>query len=156
MLQHHRPVLIESQGIWQLKWQISGAAVLDARACGRGVYGAALPKSPPVPFAQAFGKDSAALSKLVPYWKFPKFIIMNILFSIWTCLQPGVLGFEGVWVSGMSMHIKSEGQQWHNWQGVECPQETSDREISANLSEKDREGKTEIVEKKKENWKSEG
>ena len=81
---------------------------------------------------------------------------MNILFSIWTCLQPGVLGFEGVWVSGVSMPIKSGGQQWRNRQGVECPQETSYREISANLSEKDREGKTEIVEKKKENWKSEG
>ena len=30
---------------------------------------------------------------------------MNILFSIWTCLQPGVLGFEGVWVSGVSIRV---------------------------------------------------
>ena len=80
---------------------------------------------------------------------------MNILFSIWTCLQPGVMGFEGVSVA-WACTLKVGGQQWHNRQGVECPQETSDREISANLSEKEREGKTEIVEKKKENWKSEG
>ena len=67
---------------------------------------------------------------------------MNILFSIWTCLQPGVLGFEGVCVSGVSMHIKSVGgSSGVTGRGAECPPETSDWEISANLSEKDRKEK---------------
>ena len=119
---------------------------------GRGVYGAATPKSPPVPFAQAFGKDSAALSTILKISQ-----VHNYEHSVFYLNLSTTWG-DGVWrgVSGVSMHIKSGGQQWHNRQGVECPQETSDREISANLSEKEREGKTEIVEKKKENWKSEG
>ena len=96
VLQHHRPVLIESQGIWQLKWQISGAAVLDARAFGRGVYGAALPKSPPVPFAQAFGKDSAALSTILKISQVHNYehsvFYLNLSTSDW-----GARGMFGVW-----------------------------------------------------------